>query len=42
MGSKHHTELVVLLLDKVAKSGVLSGNIGSKEHLLLLNGPKGG
>ena len=42
LGSKHPTELVVLLLNKVTKSGVLRGNKGSKGHLLLFNGPKGG
>jgi len=42
MGSKHPTELVVPLLNKVTKNGILKGNIGLKGHLLLLNGPKGG
>lgn len=42
LGSKHPTEPVVAFLDKVMKSGVLRGNIGSMGHLLLLNGPAGG
>jgi len=42
LGSKHPTELAVLLLDKVMKSTVLRCNIRSKRYLLLLNGPKGG
>ena len=42
LGSKYPTELTVLLLNKVMKSGVLKGSIGSKGHLLLLNGHKGG
>ena len=42
LGSKHHMELIVVLLDKIAKSGVLRSNISSKGHLLPLNGPKGG
>ena len=42
LGSKQPTELLVALLDKVMKSGVLRGNVGSKENLLLLDGPKGG
>ena len=37
LGSKHPTELVVLLLDKAMKGDVLRGNIGSKRYLLLLN-----
>ena len=42
LGSKHPMELIVPLLNKVTKSGVLRGNVGSKGQLLLLNGPKGG
>ena len=40
--SKHPTELIVALLDKATKSGVLRSNISLKGHLLFLNGPKGG
>ena len=42
LGSKHPTELTVSLLDKIMKSSILRCNVGSKGHLLLLNGPKGG
>ena len=42
MSSKHPTELVAALLDKVTKSSVLRRNICSKGYLLLLDGPKGG
>jgi len=42
LDSKHPTELFMPFLDKVTKGGILRGNIGSKGHLLLLNGPKGG
>jgi len=42
LGSKHPSELVMKLLDKVTKSGILRSNIGSKGYLLLLDGPKGG
>ena len=42
LGRKHPTELVVLFLDKVMKSGILRSNINSKGHLLLLDGPNGG
>ena len=42
MGSKHPTELVVVLLDKVTKSGILRSNIRSKGYFLLLDGPKDG
>ena len=35
-------ELIVPFLGEVTKSGVLRCNIGSKGHLLLLNGTKGG
>jgi len=41
LGSKHPTALILLLLNKATKNGVLRGNIGSKRYLLL-NGPKGG
>jgi len=42
LGSKHPKELVMALLDKVMKSGILRSNICSKGYLLLLDGPKGG
>ena len=42
LGSKHPTELVVALVNKVTKSGILRSNISLKEYLLLLHGPKGG
>jgi len=41
LGSKHPTKLIVELLEKVPKSGVLRSNKCSKEILLLLNGSKG-
>ena len=40
--SKHPTELIVALLDKVMKSSVLRSNISSKRYLLLLDRPNGG
>ena len=42
MGSKHRTELVMELLDKVTKSSILRNSTCSKGHLSLLNGPKSG
>ena len=42
LSSKHPTELVIALLDKVTKSGILRSNISAKGYLLLLDEPKGG
>ena len=42
LDSKHPTELVVVLLDKITKIGILRSNISSERNLLLLYGPKGG
>jgi len=42
LSSKHPTKLIVLLLNKATKSGVLRCNIGSKRHLFLSSGPNGG
>jgi len=41
LGGNHPTEHIVLLLDEVTKSGILSFNICLYGGLLLLNGPKG-
>jgi len=41
LGSKHLTKLIVALLDKVLKSGVLRSNKYSEGNLLLLDGSKG-
>ena len=42
MGSKHPTELIMVLLDKVTKSSIPRSNIGLKRYLLLLDRPKDG
>ena len=39
--SKHPMKFIVVLLDNVPKSGVLTSNKCSKENLLSLNGSKG-
>ena len=41
LASKHPTELVMALLGKVMKRGILRSNINSEGHVLILNGPKG-
>ena len=41
LDSKHPTKLIVSLLDKVPKSGILRSNKCLKGHLVLLNGSKG-
>ena len=41
LGNKHPTKLIMALLNKILKSGVLRSNKCSKGDLLLLNGPKG-
>jgi len=41
LGSKRPTKLIVVLLDKVLKSGALRSNKCSKGNLLLLTGSKG-
>jgi len=38
--NKHPSELIVPLLDKLPKSGMLRSNISPKGGLLFLNGPK--
>ena len=42
LDSKYPTELIMPLLNKITKSGILRSNIGAKGYLLLLGGPKGG
>jgi len=41
LGGKHPTKLIVALLDKVPKSGVLRSNKSSEGKLLLLDASKG-